>query len=243
MKQRLIRITTVLTLVLLAQQIWAQVPAKTDPSVAGKTVQAPKPVAKPTAGKYQAPAKIIDTVKNTDPTLNGQYKFMLSRSKTINGYKFINPYRLTALWQSVTDSLKKERDELNTVKDKIQDQGKLIGELQTKTAESDTTVNSSVDEPAPITSADEISFLGITFNKGTYHTLVWSIILILAIALVIVIARSANNISEAKQKTQLYDDISAEFQSYKSKANEKERKLARELQDERNKLEDLRSRG
>ena len=90
---------------------------------------------------------------------------------------------------------------------------------------------------------DEISFLGISFTKGTYNALVWSIIGILAIALFVVIARSTKSILEAKLRTQLYDEISAEYQAYKTKSNEQQRKLARELQDERNAMEELRTRG
>ncbi|MNR57583.1 hypothetical protein D3C85_1783930 [compost metagenome] len=58
----------------------------------------------------------------------------------------------------------------------------------------------------------------------------------------IVIARSAKNIKEAKHRTQLYNEVADEYQGYKSKAVEKERKLARELQDERNKLDELNGR-
>ena len=47
----------------------------------------------------------------------------------------------------------------------------------------------------------------------------------------------------AKYRTELYDEISNEYQSYKSRTNEKEKKLARELQDERNKLEEYKTRG
>jgi len=86
---------------------------------------------------------------------------------------------------------------------------------------------------------NEIRFLGIAFEKGTYNIIVWSIIGILAIGLIIVIATSGKNITEAKHRSQLYNEISDEYQAYKAKAVEKERKLARELQDERNKLDEL----
>ena len=67
----------------------------------------------------------------------------------------------------------------------------------------------------------------------------WSVIGILAIALIVVIATAGKKIIEAKHRIQLYDEISEEYQTFKSKTVEKERKFARELQDERNKLDDL----
>ena len=57
------------------------------------------------------------------------------------------------------------------------------------------------------------------------------------------IARSTKNVLEARHRTQLYDEISSEYQAYKSKTNEVQRKLARELQDERNIIEEMKAKG
>lgn len=179
----------------------------------------------------------IDTTKNSDPSLSGQYRFMLSRSKTINGYKLINPTRLGSLWQSVTDTIRKERVELRKDKLKISEQQQTIANLQAEVSGKESSLN---DSNAKL---NEISFLGISFTKGNYQIMVWSIILILALALFVVIARSTKSILEAKHRTQLYDEISAEYQAYKTKSNEQQRKLARELQDERNIIEEMKTRG
>ncbi|RZJ77825.1 MAG: hypothetical protein EOO47_15710 [Flavobacterium sp.] len=179
----------------------------------------------------------VDTVKNTDFSLNGQYRFMLSRSKSSYGAKLINPARLDGLWKSVTDTLRKERIELTKAKTKIAEQEKTILSLNGKVSGTEDTLNEANAK------VDEISFLGISFTKATYNIIVWSIIAVLAIALFIVIARSAKSILEAKHRTQLYDEISAEYQAYKTKSNEQQRKLARELQDERNIIEEMKSRG
>lgn len=222
MKQRLLSITTILILGIFAQNIWAQTPIKPQKAVV-KT--------------QKVYAKVPDTTKNTDPSLKGQYLFMLSRSKSLNGYKLINPYRLSTVWQSVTDTLRKERIELKNAKNKVIEQEKTISSLKTEISGKENTLNDTTAK------ADEINFLGISFTKGTYSIIVWSIIIILAISLFIVIARSAKNILEAKHRTQLYDEISAEYQAFKAKSNEQQRKLARELQDERNIIEEMKSRG
>jgi hypothetical protein len=219
---------SIIIIMLLAQNLWAQAPANA-------------PISKRYSPKNQAYTQKtripyrVDTVKNTDFSLNGQYQFMLSRSKNINGYKLINPGRLAGVWQSALDTLKKERGELKKVNAKLAEQGKNINTLQSEINGKETSLTTSNAK------VNEITFLGIAFDKGTYHIIVWSIIIVLALALVIVIARSAKNIIEAKHRTQLYDEISTEYQAFKSKANEKERKLARELQDERNIVEELRS--
>lgn len=223
MRQTLLSISYILLVTFLCGNIFAQTtPSTTTPSPATTAV---------TKSFYYR-----DTVKNTDPSLNGQYRFMLSRSKTINGYKLINPTRLGSLWQSVTDTIRKERVELRKDKLKISEQQQTIANLQAEVSGKESSLN---DSNAKL---NEISFLGISFTKGNYQIIVWSIILILALALFVVIARSTKNILEAKHRTQLYEEISAEYQAYKTKSNEQQRKLARELQDERNIVEELKGR-
>ncbi|SOD18412.1 hypothetical protein [Pedobacter xixiisoli] len=178
-----------------------------------------------------------DTVKNTDPSLNGQYKFMLSRTRTsADGYKMVAGYRLDQLWKSVGDTLKKERAERKSLQQKLTEQEKTVSYLKTEISGKDASLTENTNK------VNEIRFLGIPFEKGTYNIIVWSVIGVLAIALIVVIARSGKSISEAKHRTQLYNEVADEYQAYKAKSVEKERKLARELQDERNKLDELNGR-
>lgn len=230
MKQKLF----ILILMFIAQNLLAQAPVKQANSkpILQSNTKSVKPYAKRPSTYSQ-----IDTVKNTDPSLRGQYQFMLSRSKTINGYKLINPTRLNSLWQSVTDTIRKERIALTKDRSKISEQQQTIANLQAEVSGKENSLN---DSNAKL---NEINFLGISFTKGSYQMMVWSIILILAIALFVVIARSTKNILEARHRTQLYEEISAEYQAYKAKANELQRKLARELQDERNTIEEMKNRG
>ncbi|WP_443944626.1 hypothetical protein ACJVDH_17145 [Pedobacter sp. AW1-32] len=173
-----------------------------------------------------------DTSKNADPSLKGQYEFMLSKSKNLSGAKLINPYRLSTLWKSVSDTLKKERKQLETARREISAQKEIINNLQKEVSGKE---NSLASTTAIV---NEINFLGISFNKGTYNTIVWTIIIILAIGLAIVILSSGKYRREAVYRTQLYQEVADEYQAHKVKAKDKEMKLARELQDERNKWDD-----
>lgn len=230
MKQKLSFIITTLIVLLFAQNLRGQAPVKAPTVKPAVNAQTAKKVI------YNKSAYYVDTIKNTDFSLNGQYQFMLSRSKTINGYKLVNPVRLAGVWQSVLDTLKKERAAFKATKSKLDEQEKSITKLQSEINGQENTLSTSNAK------MNEISFIGIAFEKGAYHTIVWSIIALLGIGLVVVIARSAKNISEAKHRTQLYDEITAEYQAYKVKSNEQQRKLARELQDERNLVEELKNR-
>ena len=177
-----------------------------------------------------------DTSKNTDPSLNGQYQFMLKKSKSLYGARLINPARLSALWKSVNDTLRKERKQLQQAHLEIKSQSQNISTLKGEVTGKE---SSLADATA---SVNEIKFLGISFNKGTYNTMVWAIIIILGAGLAIVIFQSGKYRKEATYRTQLYQEVADEFQAHKVKAKDKEMKLARELQDERNKWDDSRGR-
>ncbi|TDO21758.1 hypothetical protein [Pedobacter duraquae] len=181
------------------------------------------------------PVVIADSAK-IDPSLQGQYQLLLAKSKTLNGYKLVNPARLSSLWNNAKDSLRISRRLVQTNNAKISSQEAEITALKAQIAGKDNSIATSNAK------VNDITFMGMSFEKGTYNTIVWSLIIILALALAIVIVRSAKFIQEAKYRSNLYEEISTEYQNYKVKANDKEKKLARELQDERNKLDELKNR-
>ncbi|WP_442590141.1 hypothetical protein ACSBL2_02685 [Pedobacter sp. AW31-3R] len=192
--------------------------------------------AQDTSKKAVAPS-IPHAIPLADPSLKGQYNLMLAKSKTLNGFKLVNPYRLAAFYQSVNDSLKTNIVLLKKARMKIAEQEKSIQALNNQIKGKE---NSLADTNAKI---DEISFLGISFSKSAYNTIVWSLIIVFALAFAFVSIRSAKSVQEAKYRSNLYEEISQEYQAYKVKANDKEKKLARELQDERNKLDDYKNGG
>ena len=222
MRQTLLSISYILLVTFLCGDIiFAQTTAST-------TTPSPATAAVTKSSYYR------DTVKNTDPSLNGQYQFMLSRTKTsADGYKMVAGYRLDQLWKNVGDTLRKERAEIRNLQQKLTEQQKTVSYLKTEISGKEASLTENTNK------VNEIRFLGIPFEKGTYNIIVWSLIGVLAVALIVIIARSGKNISEAKHRTQLYNEVAEEYQAYKAKAVEKERKLARELQDERNRLEEL----
>ncbi|MDO7742788.1 MAG: hypothetical protein MUP99_03415 [Pedobacter sp.] len=208
--------------------------------ISGSIRQAAAQTSAPAVPAKVAPTKVAQAPvvpEVIDPSLKGQYEALLSKSKTYYTYKLINPVRLTAFYRSVADSIRKERVSSRSAQAKITAQARTIDTLNSQIKGNESSLESTNAK------VNEISFLGIPFSKTTYNTLVWSIIIVLALALAFVVIRSAKNIHEAKYRTELYEEVSKEYQTFKVKANEKEKKLARELQDERNKLDELRTRG
>jgi len=162
----------------------------------------------------------------TDNSLNGQYQSFLSKI-----YNYQRPFA-AALWKSVADTLNANKRKLADAQAKTATQSKTISDLQANNATGDTT-----------SSADDIDVFGITFSKGVYNLLMWGLVIILGVTTVVVIAKTGSYKHEATYRTGLYSELEEEFKTYKTKANDKEKKLARELQTERNKVDELMGRG
>jgi len=164
-------------------------------------------------------------------TLHGQYLFLLSKI-----YHYQQPFA-GALWKSVNDTLRNYKGQIKILQAKLTAQSKLTDSVKTG-------AEAKIEELSrPSEKENSISLFGIMMSKASYNLLMFGLVFGLAIALAVVILTTAKYKYEAKHRTELYDDIDEEFRAYKVKANEKEKKLARELQTERNKLDELLGRG
>jgi hypothetical protein len=186
---------------------------------------AKSPVQKAAATRPTVP--ITPAVAPADKSLNGQYQYLLSKV-----YRYQQPF-ISALWKNASDTLNASRAKLNNASGKIKAQSKEIDSLKTA-------LGSQGDDLNTVTAHQNgINFLGMMIPKTTYNIFVWGLIIVLGLVTFGVISRSAAHGREARYRTQLYSELDEEYKAFKVKANEKEKKLARELQTERNKLDEL----
>jgi hypothetical protein len=174
--------------------------------------------------------KSTDTAKqniNTDKSLYGQYQYLLTKV-----YNYQQPL-LAAFHKSIMDTLVQTRHALRDTSAKLVAANKNIDSLNTTIKTNQQTLSESNEK------VNAIDFVGITLPKSTYNLIMWGLVIIFGVVAVIVISRSGSYSREAKYRTQLYNELEEEYRVYKAKANEKEKKLARELQTERNKLDEL----
>jgi hypothetical protein len=188
--------------------------------VSTTTVATTPPDVKPDTPVTSAAAKV-------DKSLNGQYQYLLTKV-----YNYQKPF-VEALYKNFTDTLRNARNQLKDSHDKLAEQAKTITGLQADLAAKEQL----------LTQTDSISFLGIALAKTTYNIIMWGLVLVVGLIAAIVIARSGSAGKEATYRTNLYNELDEEFKAFKAKANEKEKKLARELQTERNKVDELSGRG
>jgi hypothetical protein len=188
-------------------------------SVAKAPVEA-RPIKADTSAAARPPAP-------ADKSLNGQYQYLLSKV-----YRYQQPL-ISGLWKNASDTLNANRAKLKAALVKSGAQTKTIDSLNNE-------ISTLTDLNAR---KDGVSIFGLIMPKTTYNLIVWGVIIILAVIAVVVVGRSAVHRHEARYRTQLYSELEEEYKNFKVKANDKEKKLARELQTERNKLDDLLGRG
>ncbi len=79
---------------------------------------------------------------------------------------------------------------------------------------------------------DSISFLGIDFQKSSYHTMVWALIFVFAIAFVASFFAFKKSKIDTVEHKKTVEELQEELQAFKKKSMEKEQLLKRQLLDE-----------
>lgn len=166
-------------------------------------------------------------------TLQQRYSAMKSKAETYQDYKVIKEYVMDGVWKTMLDSMKRQR---LLVEEERQKNAKLEGQFQLlkdtlsreRAAVTEITYNSS-----------HISVLGINFKKVVFIISVAAILTLLLFIGSGMIIKIKLAEATAKEKIVIADAITREFDEYKKKSMERQTKLARELQTERNKIVDL----
>ncbi len=179
----------------------------------------------------QSAAKAIE-----DPNLNlkERYQVMKENSQTYGDYKVIKEFILDGFWKLNVDSINKQHALLK-------ESNSQIAALKTELLATQNDLKAqkaSVEEI--VFDSKHISVIGIPFTKGTF--LLIAAIIIAGLALVVAFAFTRMKVVNAgmKEKSLLAHAVAQEFEEYKHKALDKQTKLSRELQNERNKLLELR---
>jgi len=166
-------------------------------------------------------------VANNDKSINGQYQYLLSRL-----YRYQQPV-LAAFYKVVQDSMNIQRRKLKESQARVTELSKSLKDVQSDVSTKEASLSQSAQKE------DTINMFGANIAKSTYNYIMWGLVIVFGAVATIVILRSGGHSREAKYRTKLYEELDEEYKNYKLKANEKEKKLARELQTARNKLEEI----
>lgn len=145
-------------------------------------------------------------------------------------YEVVEKYKLNQLQTNIKKRIDGLQQEITSLNGEIDTQKAEIASLTEKLNNTENTLTATNKEK------DSMNFFGSQMSKGSYQTMMWGIAgaLLLGLILFIYKFKSSNAITrEARHKL---DEVESEFEDYRKKALEKEQKLGRQLQDERNKL-------
>ncbi|TJZ61814.1 hypothetical protein FAZ15_04660 [Sphingobacterium olei] len=163
----------------------------------------------------------------TKSSIDSQFYYLniLSRSQDAD-FKIIRKTNLERVRQNTRDTLKTLRTEIQNLK---QSSSSSVSANQQLT---DSVQNLQTRLDAEKLKTDSISFFGIDFSKSGYHTLVWILIIVLAVALIATLFafRTAKVDTVASKRNA--EEFQEELHAYKKKALEKEQQLKRQLLDE-----------
>ena len=160
-------------------------------------------------------------------TLNEQFTNLSNMSRTQAGdFKLIRRTNLEIMRKNVLDSISGYQKEIASIKNSSASSTSTISALRDSVSTLDAALKAEQHK------TDSISFLGIDFAKGTYHTVVWCLIIAFVLAFVISFGafRKAKVDTDEHQKTA--EELQEELQTLRKKSLEKEQLLKRQLLDE-----------
>lgn len=186
----------------------------------------------------------IHSMANNHPSLekdaqNLQQRYLVLKAKTesYNEYKVIRESLLDSFWQMALDSINEAKAEISNKAQEIKNHqlriDAITADLQAKESEVEDILHAGT----------HISFLGIDFGKGFFKSVFLILVSSLLAVSVFLLWSLRSSLSSAKESRKLFEQVNAEYEDYKRKSLEKQMKLSRELQNERNKLLELRHAG
>jgi len=175
-------------------------------------------------------------VEDKPVSLQENYYLIKTKAESYQDYKVIKEYVLDGVWKMAIDSLGKRKKQLAEANVKLDSLQKGLNSARAL-------LKQKTDSMSDIEYAGgHIKVLGKNFAKGTFLALVAITLVALAGLILIQLARMNQMQRFVNESKLIITNINNEFEDYKHKALEKQAKLARELQTERNKLMELKQR-
>lgn len=169
-------------------------------------------------------------------TLRDRYSLMKSKAETYQDYKVIKEAVLDGVWKIIMDSVKSQK--------LLAAEGRqIISKSEADLKATQLTLTKEREAAAGVVhDSAHIAFLGIDFKKGVFLAIVVIIFSSFILLVSLLAAKMKLLRATTNEKIVIADLVTKEFEDFKRRALDKQIKLSRELQTERNKLEELKSR-
>ncbi len=167
--------------------------------------------------------------------LQDQFTGLRDNSETFKEYKLIKLYELNKFWKGVSDTLNNNNKRIADLQKSISRHEAEIKELKNQVAKSEANMLELEF------GVEHIKIFGMPISKSAYQVVNFTLILTLLTLITFLIFKYNQRRSIANEKINAFNNLEDKFAEYQKSALEKQMKLRRELQTERNKLEKIRS--
>lgn len=172
----------------------------------------------------------MGTAQNSsETTIDEKFAELITNSNNFKNYKVVKTGELTTLQGLTSRRIAELKEEISASKEATLTYKQKIATLNTEME----TLQAKLDQVSA--EKDSITFLGSPFSKTSYKVIMWGIvgILVLALALFVVRFKQSNVYTQEAKKN--LAELEKEFDTHRAKTLEKEQRLGRLLQDEKNK--------
>ena len=158
-----------------------------------------------------------------------QYEYIVQKSGNWDKYKVISKERIANFKTNLIDSL-------TVLKEVISKNEIVISNQKEKEVEKIETISNLNQAITQLElEKDGIEILGLLTEKGTYNTIVFSIIAVLFLTICILTYKFINSNKLTVRAKNTLADLENEYEEHRRNALEREQKVRRQLQDELNK--------
>lgn len=167
--------------------------------------------------------------------VNEQYNDLVKNSETFKDYKVIKINELNTFWKNVLDSVNHRDQSITALQNQVEEQKSQIDKQSVEIESLKQTINDLKEQTS------SIEFLGITAEKIVFKVLVVAIGIALLAIIGVLLFQLKDKLSLARAKVKDFDVLENKFEEFRKTSLEKQMKLRRDLQTERNKLDEIRS--
>lgn len=167
--------------------------------------------------------------ESPESTIDEKFTELINSSNNYKGYKVVDREELSTLQTLTSNRIAELKAEIAEAKNTADMHKQQIASLEAELKELEIRLGEVTAEK------DAIEFLGMPFSKAGYKTMMWSIVGILLIALAIFVFKFKQSHVHTREARKNLAETEKEFEAYRAKSLEKEQRLGRLLQDEKNK--------
>ena len=163
--------------------------------------------------QYDMPA-VMDTA-----SIQSQMDYLEERTRIYNDYRAIRDDIFLKMKSNVTDSLHKEKQEVERLNSELSGQNVKIENLNSELS------RAREERDQAIRTKDSFSLFGLEVQKGLYHTIVWIVLLGLLIVGVLLFLMFKRSYALTTQTRKELESIREEYEEYRKTSREKYEKL------------------